>query len=131
MKFERVYREILYTVLDEKKPDATFKQRELSKSTGLSISTVNYALKPLEEMNAIQKRRFGFNVIDPKKILFYWASIRKLTKDTVCRLAVNEIVERIEASIPAKAVLTAYSAFKFKFGNIPSEYSEIVVYGDK
>jgi predicted transcriptional regulator len=131
MKIERVYREILYKILDEKKSNATFKQRELSNSTGLSISTVNYALRPLADMNAINKRQFGFTVIDAKKILFYWASIRKLTKDIVCRLAVNEKVEKIEASVPSRAVFTAYSAFKFKFKSMPSEYSEVVVYGDK
>lgn len=131
MKIERVYREILYKILDEKKLDTTFKQSGLSKSTGLSISTVNYALQPLSDMNAIYKKRFGFNVIDSKKILFYWASIRKLTKDIVCKLSVKEKVEKIEATVPSKAVLTAYSAFKFKFKTIPSEYSEVVVYGDK
>jgi len=131
MKLERIYREILYEVLDKKKLDTTFKQSELSKSTEMSISTVNYAIKPLADMNAISKKRFGFAVIDPKKILFYWASVRKLTKDVVCKLAVNEKIEKIEANIPSKAVLTAYSAFKFKFKNIPSEYSEVVVYGNK
>lgn len=131
MKIERVYREIMYKILDEKELDTTFKQLELSKSTGLSISTVNYALKPLADMNAIDKKRFGFNVIDPKKILLYWASIRKLTRDIVCKLSVNEKVEKIEASIPPKSVLTAYSAFKLKFKDIPSEYSEVVVYGNK
>jgi len=131
MKIERVYREILHKILDEKELDAKFKQRELSKSTGLSISTVNYALKPLADMNTIAKKRFGFTVIDAKKILFYWASIRKLTRDITCKLAVNEKVEKIEASVPSRTVFTAYSAFKFKFKTIPSEYSEVVVYGNK
>jgi len=53
MKIERVYREILYGVLEKKVRE--FKQIELSKICGLSLSTVNYSLRPLEQMNAIEK----------------------------------------------------------------------------
>lgn len=131
MKIERVYREILCTILDEKKKDVMFKQKELQEKTGLSISTVNYALKPLENMNTIEKKPFGFRVIDPKRILIYWASIRKLSKDIVYKTFVNEKVEKIEASVPSQSVFTAYSAFKFRFKKIPSEYNEVVIYGNK
>ncbi len=130
MKLERVYREILYTILDLRKRDI-FKQKYLSKECDLSISTVNHALKPLEKMNAIQKMQFGFRVVNPTKILFYWASIRKLSKDIVYETFVNEKVEKIESAVPSKSVFTAYSAFKFHYNKTPSEYSEVVVYGNK
>ena len=129
MKIERVYREILWGVLENR--IRTFKQLELSRLCNLSLSTVNYALKPLERMNAIEKRRFGFRVIDPKKILLYWASIRNLEKDIVYQTYLDEPVDRIESEVPASSVLTAYSAFKFKFGTVPSDYGEVVVYGAK
>ncbi len=131
MKIERVYREILYKVIDEGKLDATFKQKELSKSASLSISTVNYALEPLVSMNAIRKRRLGFNIIDPKKILLYWASIRKLARSIAYQTFVNSKVERIETEVPAKSVFTAYTAYKLKFDQVPSDYGEVVVYGEK
>lgn len=130
MKLERVYREILYSILDLKRRDV-FKQNQLSKECNLSISTVNYALKPLERMNAIQKMPFGFKVINPKKILLYWASVRNLSKDITYETFVDEKVEKIESSVPSKSVFTAYSAFKFHYKKIPSEYSEVVVYGEK
>lgn len=130
MKLERVYREILYNILDLKRKDV-FKQKQLSKECNLSISTVNYALKPLEKMNAIQKMPFGFKVINPKKILFYWASIRRLSKDITYETYVDEKVEKIEASVPSKSIFTAYSAFKFRYRKVPSEYSEVVIYGEK
>jgi len=130
MRIERVYREILYKVLDLKE-ETIFKQKELSSDTKLSISTVNYSLIPLQQMNAIEKKPFGFRVIDAKKILLYWASTRKLRKDVVYKNFVDEKVERIESSVPAKSVFTAYTAFKFKFKQIPSEYSEVIVYGEK
>lgn len=127
MKIERVYREIMWGVLENRA--RIFKQLELSRLCDLSLSTVNYALKPLERMNAIEKRRFGFRVIDPKKILLYWASIRNLEKDIVYQTYLDEPVERIESEVPANSVLTAYSAFKLKFGTVPSDYGEVVVYG--
>ncbi len=129
MKKERVYREILYGVLERK--TRLFKQLELSRVCGLSLSTVNYVLKPLEQMNAIEKKRFGFIVLDPKKILLYWASIRRLEKDIVYQTYLNKPVEKIESEVPANSVFTAYSAFKFKFEKIPSEYGEVIVYGKK
>jgi DNA-binding transcriptional regulator YhcF (GntR family) len=129
MKKERVYREILYGVLE--KNIRSFKQIELSKECKLSLSTVNYALEPLERMNAIEKKRFGFSVIDARKILLFWASIRKIEKEIVYQTYLNESVEKIESEIPANSVLTAYSAFKFRFKEIPSEYSEVIVYGEK
>jgi hypothetical protein len=130
MKIERVYRQILYRILDLK-GSGSFKQKDLSFETKLSLSTVNYSLIPLQQMNAIEKKPFGFSVIDVKKILLYWASIRKLRKEIVYRNFVNERVERIESGVPAKSVFTAYTAFKFKFRQIPSEYSEVMVYGEK
>jgi hypothetical protein len=108
-----------------------FKQIELSKACKMSLSSVNYALKPLVRMNAIEKKRFGFVVIDPRKILMYWASIRELEKDIVYQTYLNKPVEKIESEVPANSVFTAYSAFKFKFKKIPSEYSEVIIYGKR
>ncbi|MGB9717395.1 MAG: hypothetical protein ACPL4E_02995 [Thermoproteota archaeon] len=127
MKKERVYREILYGVLEER--NRVFKQLELSRVCKLSLSTVNYALRPLERMNALEKKRLGFTVLDPKKILLYWASVRGLEKEIVYQTYVEEPVDRIESEVPANSVFTAYSAFKFRFKRVPSEYSEVVVYG--
>jgi hypothetical protein len=129
MKKERIYREILYYVIEEKVK--RFKQIELSKACKMSLSSVNYALKPLARMNAIEKKRFGFVVTDARKILMYWASIRELEKDIVYQTYLNKPVEKIESEVPANSVFTAYSAFKFKFKKIPSEYSEVVIYGKR
>jgi hypothetical protein len=54
-----------------------------------------------------------------------------LKKDIVYQTYVKESVEKIETSLPANSVLTAYSAFKLRFKKVPAEYSEIIVYGRK
>lgn len=126
---ERVYREMLFQLFENGK--SVFTQKNLAKICELSLSTVNHALKPLKKMHAIEIKRRNFVVVNPKKILVYWACIRDLKKDIVYSAFIPKPVEQIESSLPANAVLTAYSAFKLRFKKIPAEYSEVIAYGDK
>lgn len=126
-KIEWVYREILYQLLDERK--LFFKQAVLSKTCGVSIGNVNKSLKPLENMNCIEKKAQGFIVIQPNKILTYWASLRNLQGDIVFKTHVDKNVDDIEKELPP-VLFTAYSGYKFRFKNIPSDYSEVIVYGN-
>ena len=75
MKIEWVYREIMYSVLEKGK--YRFTQKGLARECNISIGTVNYALQRLEDINAIEKLSRGFRVINPKKILNYWATMGK------------------------------------------------------
>ncbi len=128
-KIELVYNEILFQVLEEeeeKKPT----QKQLSKLLDISLSTVNYALKPLKDMGAIQINQRNFTIINPKKILLYWASIRNLSKDIVYKTRVNKEIFEIEKIMPADIIFTAYSAYKFMFKDVPADYSEVYVYAD-
>ncbi len=126
-KIERVYREIMYQTI-EKKQDF-FTQRSLSNKCRISIGNVNHALNPLESMNAIEKKPRGFRVINPKKMLLYWASIRNLKKDIVYQTFSKESITEIEKKMPP-CLFTAYSGYKFRFDSIPSDYSEIFIYAD-
>ncbi|MCD6403960.1 MAG: hypothetical protein J7L59_02130 [Nanoarchaeota archaeon] len=127
MKIERVYREILFEVLEREIKKLT--QRGLSQRCEVSLSTVNHAIKPLVRMNAVEVSKFGLRVTQPKKILYYWACIRRLEGDVVYKTFLREDVERIETTLPPGSILTAYSAFKLRFREVPSEYGEVVVYG--
>lgn len=123
---EQIYREILYQVFEKSKAD--FTQLDLSKKFDCSLSTVNYALKPLNKMGAISKKTRGFSVIDPKKILLYWASIREL--QPVFSIRVNNSVENIEKNMPPGTVFGAYTAYRFRFNEAPADYSEVYVYAE-
>ena len=129
VKYESVYREILYRIIDKGYTEL-FTQKELSKVCSLSISTVYHAIKPLSTMNLIQKHPMGFKVIDPWKLLLYWSSIRNLEKETVLSCRVEMPVEEIESCLPNKTVPTAYTGFKLRYGEPPADYSEVVVYGN-
>ncbi|MCJ7816561.1 MAG: hypothetical protein MUP55_01765 [Candidatus Aenigmarchaeota archaeon] len=126
-KNEWVYREILYGFIE--KGERFFTQKALSGRCGVSIGNVNKSLSPLEKMNAIEKKPRGFIVINWKKLLLYWASNRNLERDIVYQTRVGKSVNEIEKGIPP-AMFTAYSGYKFVFGIVPADYSEVVVYGD-
>ena len=128
-KIEFVYREILFNAIEKEQKNLT--QSYLAKALGISLSTVNLALKPLARMNAIRIKKMGFEIIDVKKILYYWASIRNIEKDIVYQTRVEEPVAAIEKQMPDDIVFSAFSAYKFKFKDVPADYSEVYVYGSE
>ncbi len=127
-KNECVFSEILFQAMEKENKRLT--QLELSKKLRLSLSTVNSAIKKLEKMNAIKKGNMNFHIIDLKKILYYWASVRNLEKDIVYKTRVEMPVREIEKNLP-DAVYAGYSAYKLKFKDVPADYSEIYVYADE
>ena len=128
-KIELVYREILYQCIE--KNNKTLTQSGLSKNLGISLSTVNLALKPLVKMNSVNVKLRSFDIIDIKKILYYWASIRNIEKDVIYKTRVEKPVRKIESEMPNNVVYGAYSAYKFKFKDVPADYSEVYIYGDE
>lgn len=128
-KKEWVYRQILYEVLERKEKKHT--QLSLAKVLRISLSTVNNALKPLSAMGAIEVKGMGFRVIDAGKMLAYWGSVRNLQKDVIYETRVGAGISEIEKSMPSGIIYTAYSAYKFKFADVPSDYSEVYIYADE
>ena len=128
-KIEFVYREILHHALEKK--ERHLSQSYLAKTLQISLSTVNLALRPLVRMNAVRVGKRGLDIIDVKKILYYWASIRNVEKDLMYTTRVEEPVREIEKQMPGDVVFTAYSAYKFKFKDVPADYSEVYVYGSE
>jgi len=125
-KIEFVYREILSNAIEKKEKQLT--QAYLSRTLKISLSTVHLALQPLVRMYAIKVNPRSFRVIDTRKILYYWASIRNLEKDIVFKTRIEEPIKEIEKQIPNSSIFTAYSAYKFIFKDVPADYSEVYVY---
>lgn len=127
-RIEEVYREMLFQCMERK--NKTMTQSYLAHTLKMSLSVVNLALSPLKQMNAVEIRRRSFNIIDPKKLLYYWASVRKLQKDIIYQTRVDKNVGTIESEMPADIIYAAYSAYKFRFKDIPADYSEVYVYSN-
>ncbi len=128
-KLELVYNKILEEVIENKNYKST--QKSLSNELKISLSTVNHALKPLRNMNAVKINLKNFEIINSKKILYYWASIRNIEKDIIYKARIDKDIIGIEQSMPNSIIFTAYSAYKFKFNDAPADYSEVYIYGDK
>jgi len=126
-KIEHVFREILFQAIENKKTRLT--QSELSKKLNLSLSIVNLAANKIAEIGAVIIEPRGFRVIDIKKILYYWASVRNLQRDIVYKTRVEIPVRDIEKNLP-DVFYSCFSAYKFKFNDVPADYSEVYVYAD-
>lgn len=126
---ELVYREILYQAMEKKNRVLT--QAGIGRALGCSLSTVNRAVKNLEKMGAVEIRARSLHILDVRKVLLYWASLRNLQKEITYSTRVEKPVAEIEKLMPDNIVFGAYSAYKFLFDDVPADYSEVYVYGDE
>jgi len=127
-RIEEVHREILFQSMENNRNNLT--QSHLAKALNVSLSVINIALKPLKQMNAIRINQRSFDVIDKRKILYYWASTRNIEKDIIYKTRAEKAVSKIESEMPNDAVYAGYSAYKFKFKDVPADYSEVYAYSD-
>lgn len=127
-QIELIYRELLYQAIEKENRITT--QLELSKKLLVSLSTVNSAIKKLAKMNAVKIEKMNLKIIDIKKILYYWASIRNIEKDIIYKTRVEMPVKEIEKNMP-NIIYGAYTAYKLKFNDVPADYSEVYVYANE
>lgn len=128
-KSEWIFREILFQCLEKKQFSQT--QLSLSKKLGISLSTANNAIAPLEAMGAIIKMPRSFKIVDAKKILLMWATKRNLLKDITYQTRAEMPIEQIERNMPSGIVFGGYSAYKFRTKDVPADYSEVYVYANE
>lgn len=126
LKKEIIYSELLNRFV--KDGEVKFKQLGLSKKFGFSLSTVNNAIRPLAGIGAIELGPRGFVLVDARKALLYWATTRRLERDIEYTTRDERGVVEIEKEVPSTAVFTCYSAYKFKYGDVPADYSEVYFY---
>ncbi len=127
-KKEIIYREILNRALF--KNIIEFTQLEISKLFNISLSTTHNALKPLINMGAVSSSARSFKIINIKKILLYWATVRKLSNDIIHKGKIDMPVNKIESSLPDGVAFTAYSGYRLLYNDAPADYSEVYVYAD-
>ncbi|MBI2105481.1 HTH domain-containing protein [Candidatus Woesearchaeota archaeon] len=127
-KTEIIYREILYKVIENK--ETAFTQSDLSKKFNISLSVVNLAVKKLESLGSVKVMLRSFKIINTKKALIFWASARNLEKDIVFKTRIEFPVREIERLMP-NIIFTAYTAYKLRFNDVPSDYSEVYAYADE
>ena len=127
-KIEAIYRDILYRAIERKEFRLT--QLELARKFDISLSIVNSAVKKLNSIGAVKINQRSLDVIDVRKILYFWASMRNLEKDVIFRVRVEAPVKEIERNMP-NVLFTGYTAYKLRFNDVPADYSEVYVYADE
>ena len=127
-RIEEVYREMLFQSMEKK--NSIMSQSYLAGALKVSLSIINLALRPLRKMNAVKVNKRSLEIIDKRKIVYYWASIRNVEKDIIYKTRAEKPVRKIESEMPADILYGAYSAYKFKFKDVPADYSEVYIYSD-
>lgn len=125
-KIEMIWRQILFSRLE--KGIIEFTQKGLAEKLGFSTSTVSLALSPLRQSGAVKVTGRNFRLVDPKKILYHWASQRNLSKDVLYKTKVDLPVQELENSLPPQAIYAAYSAFTKRFNEAPADYDTVYFY---
>ncbi|MEM2536475.1 MAG: replication/maintenance protein RepL [Candidatus Hadarchaeales archaeon] len=124
-KAEWVLREILYRVYEEN--EFFMSQKSLAETCGVSLDTVNKVVGRLEAFRSLEKKPFGFRVVEPKKILLYWAATRDLRGEILYSTYSPHSPAEIEEALPENALLTAFSGCRRRFG-CTEDYEEVYVY---
>ena len=123
-KIERIYREILINVLNNK---ISFTQSEISKNCEVALGHVNKVIRGLQKKGALQIMQRNFKIIDASRILLQWCILRKI-KDESKAFSIDTSLEDLEKTILGVAIFTAFSGWKFLKKRIPADYREIYVY---
>ena len=80
-KIEIIWRELLYQAMEKR--NRMFMQKDLAAKFSFSTSTVFQALKAPRKMGAVRVTGRNFVLEDPEKLMYHWASVRDLNKDTI------------------------------------------------
>lgn len=127
-KQEIIWREILFQTLE--KDIHSFTQKELAAHFFISLSTVFNSLRGLRQINAIKVTGRNFEITQPEKILYFWATKRNLNQEIIYKTHFDGGPFEIEGMMPAGIIFTAYSAFRKKFNEAPADYDKVYVYAD-
>ena len=128
-KIEIVWRELLFQAIVKK--NRQFTQKELAEKFGFSTSTVFQALKIPRKMGAVRVTGRYFILEDPEKLLYHWASVRDLKKETIFSGRVNLPVLEIEGRMPPEVVFGVFSAARQILAEPPADYDRVYIYAKK
>jgi hypothetical protein len=92
------------------------------------LSTIHHALRVPTEMGAIRKTGKAFVLHDFKKLLYYWASVRSLSRDVLYATTSDLPIREIEGLALPGSLYGAYSAASRLLGEPPADYSKVYFY---
>lgn len=121
---EIVWREILR----DRHHRHRWQQKELAARLGISAATVHAALAIPRRAGALKIGGRGFELADWRKLLLIWAVHRNLYADAVWQVHLRLEPDRVEGEMLPEAHFTGPSGFKFRYGYVPADYDQVLVY---
>lgn len=125
-KIETIWHHILFEALTTKECRHT--QKEVAAKLHCSISTVHHALRIPESIGAIRKGGKFFVLQDVKKLLYYWASMRVLSRDIFYETSSNLPVRAIEGNALPGSTFACFSAATHYLKEPPADYDKVYFY---
>lgn len=125
-KIETIWHCLLWSALEKKQFKHT--QQELAKYFDYSLSTVHHAIEVPSQIGAIRKESKFFVLEDFKKLLYYWASVRRLNSNIIYQTKSDLSVFDREGLVPPEAIYAGYSAAKKLLREPPADYDKVYFY---
>lgn len=128
-KIETIWHYLLWDALE--KGEFRHTQKAISERFDYSLSTINLAVKKVEVIGGIKMSGKFFTVSDVKKLLYFWATHRNLSKDIIYKTWVDQPILEIEGLIPNGAIFACYTGAREILKESPSDYSKVYFYFDE
>jgi len=125
-KIETLWHYLLWEALTKRNFEHT--QEKLAEKFHYSLSTIHHGLKTLTRIGAIKKHSRGFVLINPKKLLFYWGSVRNLTNNITYQTFSPAPPLQIEGELPGGGIYGAFTAARLILKEAPADYNQIYYY---
>ena len=125
-KIETIWHHILQNAVSERAFKHT--QKAIAEKFGYSVSTVHHALRIPSEIGAVRKSGKFFVLQDFTKLLYYWASVRSLKRDTLIVLQCDESMRELEGRALPNSIFGGYAAATHHLVEPPADYSKTIFY---
>lgn len=125
-KIETIWHHVLHEALLQRRYRHT--QQELAQAYRYSLSTIHHALAVPAQIGAIRKESKFFVLESFQKLLYYWASLRKLKRDVIYQTSVDQPVLTLEGFAIPSSIFACYSAARLHLKEPPADYAKVYFY---
>jgi hypothetical protein len=125
---EIVWRHLLVQVIEHRRRRTTM--LEIAHQLSLPLVTVHRSLERPRSMGVVEVTPRGVTLLDPHRLLLFWAAHRNLARDILLEASVDLPVSAIESALLPAFIPTAFTAYAARFGNNVASYARVHAYGD-
>jgi hypothetical protein len=106
-----------------------FKVEEALK-LGIDFNKVREIIQQLSGVHSVSIHGDSFLITNFEQFLLFWATSRRLNEAIVYYAKEELSAEEIENAMPDNTAFTAYSGFRYTFGEVPASYNQVHIYAN-